>query len=233
MGDVKTRERFGLFHQAAARPLAEQRGAAAGQVAARRTALEMPTGISMADWRKIGDRLFAAADSSAWWLGDWLIYGQSAYPDRYRRAVEETDLDYQTLRNYAWVARRFAPARRRPALSFQHHAELASLPEQEQNYWMDRAERLNWSRNFLRARVKAAREADEQDDRNAISMRIQVNVSRDRRQRWATAAAGMEQDLPGWAMAILDRAAAAVLEEEESDHAVARREPGVLAARAG
>ncbi|MEU3723318.1 LmbU family transcriptional regulator [Streptomyces sp. NPDC031705] len=232
MGDVKTRERFGVFRQAA-QAAVERRAGAVEQVAARRTVLEMPSGISMDDWRTIGNRLFAAADSSAWWLGDWLIYGQSSYPDRYRRAVEETDLDYQTLRNYAWVARRFAPLRRRPALSFQHHAELASLPEQEQDYWMDRAERLNWSRNFLRARVKAAREADEQNDRNAIGMRIQVNVSRDRRQRWASAAADMEQDLPGWAMSILDRAAAAVLENGEDAHAVCRHEPAVLASRAG
>ncbi|MCK7624223.1 LmbU family transcriptional regulator [Streptomyces sp. RS10V-4] len=190
---------------------------AAEKATARRTTLELPSGITLNDWQRIGKQLYVAADSSAWWLGDWLIYGRSAYPDRYQRAVEETQLDYQTLRNYAWVARRFSPLRRRSALSFQHHAELASLPESEQEYWLDRAERLGWSRNFLRSRLKAARQGalDEAAarDTDGISMRIQVNVSRDRRRRWAQAAADADQDLQGWAMSILDYAAAAVLEE--------------------
>ncbi|MEW1657053.1 MULTISPECIES: LmbU family transcriptional regulator [unclassified Streptomyces] len=190
---------------------------ASEKATARRTALELPSGMSLDDWQRIGNQLYVAADSSAWWLGDWLIYGRSAYPDRYQRAVEETRLDYQTLRNYAWVARRFSPLRRRTGLSFQHHAELASLPENEQEYWLDRAERLNWSRNFLRGRVRAARQgqADEPgvQDTDSISMRIQVNVSRDRRQAWSQAAADADQDLQGWAMSILDYAAAAVLKE--------------------
>ncbi|WP_030621846.1 LmbU family transcriptional regulator [Streptomyces sclerotialus] len=181
---------------------------------AHRTTLELPAGISLDDWQRIGNQLYVAADSSAWWLGDWLIYGRTAYPGRYQRAVEETRLDYQTLRNYAWVARRFAPPRRRAALSFQHHAELASLPETEQEYWLDRAERLSWSRNFLRSRVKAARRpVEESAERKALSMRIQVNVSQDRRRRWAQAAAEADQDLQGWAKSILDYAAAAALRE--------------------
>lgn len=35
------------------------------------------------------------------------MYGQAAYTGRYRDAIEQASLDYQTLRNYAWVARRF------------------------------------------------------------------------------------------------------------------------------
>ena len=49
-------------------------------------------------------------------------------------------LDYQTLRNYAWVARRFPAGRRRAGVSFAHHAEVARLPEPEQDYWLRRAE---------------------------------------------------------------------------------------------
>ncbi len=166
----------------------------------------------MDEWQDIGKRIFAAADSSAWWLGDWLIYGRSTYPDRYRRAVEETLLDYQTLRNYAWVARRFPPRRRRPALSFQHHAELASLPEDEQEYWMDRAEKLNWSKSFLRSRVRAARQREETGQEATTRMHIQMNLAQDRRRRWAAAASAAEQDLPTWAMSMLDDAAASVLQ---------------------
>jgi hypothetical protein len=82
-----------------------------------------------------------------------MIYGESAYTGRYREAIEKTSLDYQTLRNYAWVARRFPMSRRRDTLSFGHHAEVAALQGPEQDYWLRKAEELRWSRNQLRREV--------------------------------------------------------------------------------
>jgi hypothetical protein len=107
-------------------------------------------------WLGIGRRLASVADSSAWCLGDWLIYGEKAYPGRYRDAIEQTSLRYQTLRNYAWVARQMPPGRRRESLSFGHHAEVAALPELEQEYWLRTAEKLGWSRNRIRQEIRAS-----------------------------------------------------------------------------
>jgi hypothetical protein len=45
--------------------------------------------------------------------------------------IVATGLDYQTLRNYAAVARRFELSRRRDNLSFHHHAELCALSESQ------------------------------------------------------------------------------------------------------
>jgi hypothetical protein len=45
----------------------------------------------------------------------------------------------QNRLNYAWVARRFAMSRRRDTLSFGHHAEVAALPEPEQDFWLREA----------------------------------------------------------------------------------------------
>ena len=69
-----------------------QRGrAASGGVAmTRRTSLQLPPGLALSEWRHLGRQMFVITDSSAWWLGDWLIYGQSHFPDRYKRAVAET-----------------------------------------------------------------------------------------------------------------------------------------------
>jgi hypothetical protein len=64
----------------------------------------------------------------------WLIHGENAYSGRYRDAIEQTSLDYQTLRNYAWVARSLPLSRRRDTLSFAHHAEVARPPECEQDF---------------------------------------------------------------------------------------------------
>ena len=90
---------------------------------ATRTALHLGPSLSFGDWQQLGRRVGAVADSSAWWIGDWLLFGERSYGRRYRGAIEATGLDYQTLRNYAWVASRFSVSRRRDDLTFGHHAE--------------------------------------------------------------------------------------------------------------
>jgi hypothetical protein len=165
------------------------------------------------DWTRIGRQIFVIGDSSAWWLGDWLIYGRSQYPDRYKRAIAETALDYQTLRNYAWVARRYPPERRRSALSFQHHAEVAGLPVDEQDRWLAHAETSGWSRNELRSRLRASRASlrDSQDPADRV-LEIHMDVPPTRRRRWSEAASTSDQDLVSWMVSVLDRAASIALE---------------------
>ena len=119
-----------------------------------RTGLELPRAIPFEAWVDVGAQLAAAAASSAWCLGDWLVYGQMAYRSRYRDAVEQTGLDYQTLRNYAWVARWFETSRRRITLSFGHHAEAAALPGPEQDFWLRKAEEFRWSTMRLRREIQ-------------------------------------------------------------------------------
>src|SRR4051794_781073 len=71
------------------------------------TGLLIRSDVSFESWIGMGRALSDVANGSAWCLGDWLLYGQSAYANRYRAAIDATSLDYQTLRNYAWVAGRF------------------------------------------------------------------------------------------------------------------------------
>jgi hypothetical protein len=120
------------------------------------TGLQFPRQLPFEKWVRVGRHLAAVSTSSAWCLGDWLIYGEEAYCGRYRDAIEQTSLDYQTLRNYAWVVRRFPLPRRRDTLSFGHHAEVAALTEPEQDFWLRKAEELDWSRNQLRRQVRAS-----------------------------------------------------------------------------
>jgi hypothetical protein len=118
--------------------------------------LQLPRHLPLQTWEEIGRQLAAAADSSAWCLGDWLVYGEEAYSGRYKDIIEKTSLEYQTLRNYAWVTRRFAWPRRQEKLSFAHHAEVAALSEPEQNFWLRKAIEHEWSRNRLRGEVRAS-----------------------------------------------------------------------------
>jgi hypothetical protein len=111
---------------------------------------------SLGSWEAIGQQLFSIADSSTWWIADWLAFGEEMFKDRYVEAIRRTSLNYQTLRNYAWVARRFDQSRRQEELSFGHHAEVAALDVPEQDYWLRKAKELGWSRNQLRTQVRAS-----------------------------------------------------------------------------
>ena len=181
----------------------------------RRTKLDLPSGMPISAWRNLGRQIFIISDSSGWWLGDWLIYGQNQYPNRYKLAISETSLDYQTLRNYAWVARRFAPERRRERLSFQHHAEVASLPPQQQDIWLDRADVHKWSRNELRRQIRRGLSSKEEDPMEVL--RVRINVAPAQKERWQTAAGGSEEALLAWMVECLDRAAARALENGRED----------------
>nr|AXL05467.1 hypothetical protein [uncultured bacterium] len=183
-----------------------------GIAVTRRTSFSLPPDIPIADWSRIGHQINAISASSAWWLGDWLIYGRTQYPNLYKKAIEQTALDYQTLRNYAWVARQYPVPRRRVSLSFQHHAEVAALTPLEQDQWLDRAERFGWSRNGLRNRVRASRKVHRDELGTGRSLKIQMTVPPSQKQRWMQAAASeSEQDFLAWMVAVLDDAAAATL----------------------
>ncbi len=146
-------------------------------IALKRSGLVISGPISFHRWELAGHRLISFAESTAWWIADWLAYGESSFHDRYREAVERTSLSYQTLRNYTWVARRFDLSRRRDNLSFGHHAEVAALEPPEQDYWLRKAEELGWSRNQLRSNVRASlKERKTDEDANSPQERLPMEA---------------------------------------------------------
>src|SRR3954447_13776454 len=84
----------------------------------RRSGLDIDPGTSFSEWALVGERLGTICSASAWALGDWLLFGERRFANRYRSAIDATGLDYKTLRNYAWVARSIELSRRRESLSF-------------------------------------------------------------------------------------------------------------------
>ncbi|MFI6644620.1 LmbU family transcriptional regulator [Streptomyces sp. NPDC050504] len=182
------------------------------QVLTTKVGLQLPTGMAYDEWERSGRQLAGVVDSSCWWLGDWLVYGKDHYTDRYQRGIRAVGLSYQTLRNYAWVARRFPHSRRRTALSFQHHAELASMPVEEQNLWLDRAERSQWTTKQLRAALRAERGGERPSPAVPAEPNRRLEVPGSRFQRWHEAAEQSGVDFEQWVTATLDRAAARALE---------------------
>jgi hypothetical protein len=163
-------------------------------------------GLTFDEWISAGRQISRISTASAWWVGDWLNFGERSYGSRYRAALELTSFDYKTLRNYAWVARRFQLSRRRDTLSFQHHAEVAALEEPEQDLWLSRAEAAHWTRNELRRQLSAARTTAALPTRELVIV-VRIRVAPEREQQWREAAEASRQPLTEWVAAAADAVA--------------------------
>jgi signal transduction histidine kinase len=118
--------------------------------------------LATTDWLRQGRWLGSLGRAVGWWIGDWLRYGNARYGERYTAAARITGYDQQTLMNMVYVASRVEVARRREALSFSHHAEVAALPAAEQERWLEFAEREGLSVRSLREMVRRRRGHDRQ-----------------------------------------------------------------------
>jgi len=113
--------------------------------------------IGYRDWVFEGRRIGAMGRGSAWWVGDWLLYGTARWGERYAEAVKITGYDVKSLRNMRYVASRFEMSLRRDILSWSHHALLAAFDSDEQKHWLDRAVADKLSVDDLRIELRSAR----------------------------------------------------------------------------
>lgn len=110
---------------------------AAVDVLAVGTALALPDDMTFDQWRDIGIQLGRARTRLNWCIGDWWIFGGHNYGDRRQQAIAWGGPTFQTCEDCGWVARRFEPSRRREALSFTHHREVAGLDPAEADRLLD------------------------------------------------------------------------------------------------
>jgi hypothetical protein len=178
-----------------------------------RIGLRLPADLAFEEWADAGPKLFRVVDSAAWCLGDWLVYGREKYRDRYQQAVRTAGLDYQTLRNYAWVAGKVDISRRRGELSFQHHAEVAALPQAERELWLGRAVQAGWSKNQLRRNIRNNRSGAGEGDVDVTAVPA-LRVPPAHLEYWRAAAVQAGVDLRDWMVMTLDQAATQVLDRQ-------------------
>jgi hypothetical protein len=95
---------------------------------------ELPDDLSEPEWRAAGELLGRVERSVSWCIGDWWVF-------RSGKALVKSDgwegAKYGTIRNAAVVCRSVPMSRRRDILSFNHHAEVASLPPAEADALLD------------------------------------------------------------------------------------------------
>lgn len=116
--------------------------------------LTLPPDLSFDHWERIGRQLQLADMAIQWWIGDWLVYGEHRWREKYAQAVQVTGKAEQTLMNYARVAKAISPYRRRENVDFSTHAEVAGLDEEDQERILAKASTEQSSKREVR------READ-------------------------------------------------------------------------
>ncbi len=144
-------------------PLAEWHASTGFPLVCTPTGLALPDDITFDEWASISPLIHGAARSSQWWLGDWIRHGEAAYGAKYHTAAERTGLDRQTLRTAAMVAEAFPDVlRRRNTLSWSHHREIMVSVEDPAAWddWLDKAEAGGWTRDDLRAQIRASKAVD-------------------------------------------------------------------------
>jgi hypothetical protein len=133
--------------------------------------IEFHGDLSLDEWEKLGERLGNAERSIGFMIGDWINYAEEKWGEKYNDAIAATGLEYQTLRNYAWVAKRVHLSARADNLPFRHHQVVAKLKNsEEQRHWLKAAEdhdlgyrRLQKSINFGRIATEEEVDGDPAD----------------------------------------------------------------------
>lgn len=109
-----------------------------------------------------------------WYLGDLAVYAESPVTgwgeSKYNELIDGTGYDYQTLRIFASVARRFDNDKRKKILesvatsqhvSFSHFREVAPLDDNFAFYWLQKAAESAWGVAKLRDEIRKWKETKE------------------------------------------------------------------------
>ncbi len=128
--------------------------------------------LDLPAWVQAGRKIGALGRGAQWWVGDWLLYGNFRWGQKYAEAARITGYDAGSLRNMAWMATQFPPDRRRAALTWCHHAAVGGLSLVEQERWLDlvAAERLTVA--DLRVALRAERARPERTHRERAAAAV-------------------------------------------------------------
>lgn len=118
--------------------------------------LFLPPDLPFDQYEALGSMLGVLHQMNAFLIGDWLLYGEHTYGEKYAQAAEKVGLSPQTLANYASISKRIPPMRRRLGVSHSKHAEVAALPPADQRRWLKVAEDENLTKEELRMRLREA-----------------------------------------------------------------------------
>jgi hypothetical protein len=176
------------------------------------TGAVLPEGLSEREWQAIADRVTRIGTALQWVIGDLVAYnGRSWAYGAKTRLAQDLGMNPKTVRNLASICRRVPPERRRPELSFSHHAAVAALDAEQQRVRLTNAAVLGMSTRELRRELPNERRgASALACEPALLERVRLDVTVDagRADAWRRAAGVQGVTLSDFAAEALDRAIA-------------------------
>ncbi len=126
--------------------------------------LRLPEALPMEDWAAVGRRLCRTDQVVKWWLGDWAAFGLGDKDKKgwrkhgqLKEFAEANGVNYQTLRNLAWVSQSVELSRRRDKVEWTKHAEVAALPAKEQKKWLAKIEAEELPNAEIRRQIRQSK----------------------------------------------------------------------------
>lgn len=130
-----------------------------------RIGLEFVGEVSEDEYEIFGQTLLQIDTAYQWIVGDYLAYGVDNNYGMAKEFADKLGRSEGTVNNWTSICRQVTFSRRRENLSFKHHVEVASLPSDQQEYWLQQAEIGNgkegdehkvWSAKRLRQEIAIA-----------------------------------------------------------------------------
>lgn len=128
------------------------------------TGIQFNEELSFEEWDDLGQKLAPVGKSIGFIIGDWINYGEKRWGDKYEEALTRTGMAYQTLANYAYVARKVQFSCRHEKLGFEHHYVVAKLKtDEEKQHWLEMAVKHKLGKRRLQKSINFGRLATEQE----------------------------------------------------------------------
>jgi N6-adenosine-specific RNA methylase IME4 len=121
-----------------------------------KTNLTFRRDVSKDEWMSVFHALKQVEGCVQFWIGDCLAYRQRKW-GMYEDIAEETGYDTETLRQYKRIAESVESGTRVPDLGYAHHREVASLPPDKQEFFLNKAVDENLSVRELKAEIRKTR----------------------------------------------------------------------------
>ena len=113
--------------------------------------------LNSEQWFELLNRVQTIKRAYLWILADILRYGlKREYGEteaEVQRISDITGLSIKRLDNLASLAHTFEISRRRENLSIRHYFEVQTLPEKQQEDWLNKAQENNWSARELHRQI--------------------------------------------------------------------------------
>jgi hypothetical protein len=152
------------------------------------TVLALPDDLTHDEWAALGVHLHTAMNSTAWWVGDWLLYGhlrfdtdeggeiRSAGAATSRQYLAALGFEHEEIVRPRRVASVFPPGTRHERLSWSHHLEVAALDGADAHHLLNEAEENGWSTRELREHVRRHQAIDVQEALPGLAKPLRLSV---------------------------------------------------------